>query len=329
MKEEYLKFENSFLSPYAQKTSLTRGRRTAEDDCPMRTEYQRDRDRIIHSKSFRRLKHKTQVFLAPTGDHYRTRMTHTLEVMQIARTIARALRLNEDLTEAIAFGHDLGHTPFGHIGERVLSELSGRFEHNEQSLRVADVLENEGKGLNLTYEVRDGILQHCSSGTPCTLEGKVVSFADRIAYLNHDIDDAIRAGLMKEEDIPKEITSVLGTSKRARINNLVSDIVHGSLNKPKIEQSSEFGEAMSELRKYMFKNVYFSEHASLEEVKAKEWLTKLYFFLKENPEEVPLFYRDLSLVPHQYLLDYIAGMTDTYVIKLLEKYFGYKWDSIL
>ncbi len=329
MKEEYLKFENSFLSPYAQKTSLTRGRRTVEDDCPMRTEYQRDRDRIIHSKSFRRLKHKTQVFLAPTGDHYRTRMTHTLEVMQIARTIARALRLNEDLTEAIAFGHDLGHTPFGHIGERVLSELSGRFEHNEQSLRVADVLENEGKGLNLTYEVRDGILQHCSSGTPCTLEGKVVSFADRIAYLNHDIDDAIRAGLMTEEDIPKEITSVLGTSKRARINNLVLDIVQGSLNQPKIQQSAEFGEAMSELRKYMFKNVYFSEHASLEEVKAKEWLTKLYFFLKENPEEVPLFYRDLSLVPHQYLLDYIAGMTDTYVIKLLEKYFGYKWDSIL
>lgn len=329
MKEDYLRFESEFLSEYAQKTSATRGRLRSEEPCPMRTEYQRDRDRIIHSKSFRRLKHKTQVFLAPSGDHYRTRMTHTLEVMQIARTLARCLRLNEDLTEAIAFGHDLGHTPFGHIGERVLSELSGRFEHNEQSLRVADVLENDGHGLNLTYEVRDGILQHKSSGTPCTLEGKIVSYADRIAYLNHDIDDAIRAGLMAETDIPKDIEKVLGVGKRAKINNLVTDIITVSNGKPYIKQSDEYKEAMDALRKFMFENVYFSEHASAEEIKAKEWLVKLYDFLKKNPSEVPQFYRDLSLVPHQYLLDYIAGMTDTYVIKLLEKYFGYKWDSIL
>ena len=329
MKEDYLRFEGMFLSEYAQKTVDTRGRLRPEIECPMRTEYQRDRDRILHSKSFRRLKHKTQVFLAPSGDHYRTRMTHTLEVMQIARTLARALRLNEDLTEAIAFGHDLGHTPFGHIGERVLNELSGRFEHNEQSLRVADVLENEGQGLNLTYEVRDGILQHRSDGVPCTLEGKIVSYADRIAYLNHDIDDAIRAGLMCENDIPKEIEKVLGIGKRAKINNLVNDIVVESKDRPYIKQSWEFKEAMGELRKFMFKNVYFSDQASIEEVKAKEWLIKLYNFLKMNPEEVPEFYRKLSMVPHQYLLDYIAGMTDTYVIKLLEKYFDYKWDSIL
>ena len=329
MKEEFLSLEKEFLSEFAQKTALTRGRLRAEEECPMRTEYQRDRDRILHSKSFRRLKHKTQVFLAPSGDHYRTRMTHTLEVMQIARTIARCLRLNEDLTEAIAFGHDLGHTPCGHIGERVLNELSGRFEHNEQSLRVVDVLEKDGRGLNLTHEVRDGILQHRSDGTPCTLEGKVVSYADRIAYLNHDIDDAIRARLMSESDIPKDIEKVLGIGKSAKINNLVSDIVRESKDAPYVKQSQEFKEAMSELRKFMFKNVYFSSHASAEEVKAKEWLVKLYDFLKENPDEVPEFYRNLSMVPNQYLLDYIAGMTDTFVIKLLEKYFNYKWDSIL
>ena len=329
MKEEFLSLEKEFLSEFAQKTALTRGRLRAEEECPMRTEYQRDRDRILHSKSFRRLKHKTQVFLAPSGDHYRTRMTHTLEVMQIARTIARCLRLNEDLTEAIAFGHDLGHTPFGQIGERVLNELSGRFEHNEQSLRVVDVLEKDGRGLNLTHEVRDGILQHRSDGTPCTLEGKVVSYADRIAYLNHDIDDAIRARLMSESDIPKDIEKVLGIGKSAKINNLVSDIVRESKDAPYVKQSQEFKEAMSELRKFMFKNVYFSSHASAEEVKAKEWLVKLYDFLKENPDEVPEFYRNLSMVPNQYLLDYIAGMTDTFVIKLLEKYFNYKWDSIL
>lgn len=329
MKEEFLCFENAFLSEYAQKTIETRGRIHHEDECQMRTEYQRDRDRIIHSKSFRRLKHKTQVFLAPSGDHYRTRMTHTLEVMQIARTLARALRLNEDLTEAIAFGHDLGHTPFGHVGERVLNELSGRFEHNEQSLRVVDVLEKDGNGLNLTYEVRDGILQHRSNGTPCTLEGKIVSYADRIAYLNHDIDDAIRAGLMSEDNIPKEIESVLGIGKSAKINNLVKDIVNTSKNNPYVKQSTEFQEAMGDLRKFMFKNVYFSDHASAEEVKAKEWLTKLYDFLKSHPEEVPTFNMELTTEPNQYLVDYIAGMTDTYVIKLLEKYFNYKWDSTL
>ena len=329
MKEEYLRFEGEFLSEFAQKTIESRGRIREEKECPMRTEYQRDRDRILHSKSFRRLKHKTKVFLAPSGDHYRTRLTHTLEVMQIARTIARALRLNEDLTEAISFGHDLGHTPFGHVGERVLNSLSGSFEHNVQSLRVVDILEKEGAGLNLTYEVRDGILEHRSNGKPCTLEGKIVSYADRIAYLNHDIDDAIRAGIMCESDIPKEIEKVLGIGKKARIDGLVRDIVMESKDKPYVRQSCEFKEAMAELRKFMFKNVYFSEHASLEEVKAKEWLVKLYDFLKAHPEEVPEFYRSISISPEQYLPDYIAGMTDTYVIKLLEKYFNYKWDSIL
>ena len=329
MKEEFLRFENNFLSEYAQKSTATRGRLRCEEECPMRTEYQRDRDRIIHSKSFRRLKHKTQVFLAPSGDHYRTRMTHTLEVMQIARTLARCLRLNEDLTEAIAFGHDLGHTPFGHTGERVLSELSGEFEHNEQSLRVVDLLEKEGKGLNLTYEVRDGILQHRGEGKPITLEGKIVCFADRIAYLNHDIDDAIRAGLMSEEDVPKEVVKVLGSSKSARINGLVLDIINTSSGKPFVMQSEEYGQAMGELRKYMFKNVYFSDHRNKDDIRAKEWLIRLYEFLKENPEEVPIFYRNLSKDSDQFLVDYIAGMTDTYVIKLFEKYFGYKWDSIL
>ncbi len=329
MKEEFLRFENNYLSEFAMKSTETRGRLQIETECPMRTEYQRDRDRIIHSKSFRRLKHKTQVFLAPNGDHYRTRMTHTLEVMQIARTLARCLRLNEDLTEAIAFGHDLGHTPFGHTGERVLSELSGGFEHNEQSLRVVDVLEKDGKGLNLTYEVRDGILQHRGDGTPCTLEGKIVCFADRIAYLNHDIDDAIRAGLMSEEDVPKEVVAVLGNKKSERINSLVLDIINTSKGKPIVEQSQEFHQAMGELRKFMFKNVYFSEHRNKDDVRAKEWLVRLYAFLEENPDEVPAFYRDQSQGSNQFLVDYVAGMTDTYVIKLFERYFGYKWDSIL
>ena len=329
MKEDYLKFDAAYLSPYAVKSSETAGRAVWEEPCPLRTEFQRDRDRIVHSKSFRRLKHKTQVFLAPSGDHYRTRMTHTIEVMQIARTIARCLKLNEDLTEAIAFGHDLGHTPFGHIGERILAAETGHFEHNEQSLRVVTVLEDDGKGLNLTAEVLDGILEHKQSGNPKTLEGRVVALSDRIAYLNHDIDDGIRAGLLSEEDLPVAVENVLGKGKRAKINSMVGDVVRMSLDRDAVEQSAEFKEATDELRRFMFERVYFAEHASQEEDRAREWLSKLYEFYRTNPSEVPEFYRSLSSSPEVYITDYMAGMTDTYVIKQLEKYFGYKWDSAL
>lgn len=327
MKAEYLEFEKSYLSEYACLSSETAGRAVPEQPCPLRTEFQRDRDRIIHSKSFRRLKHKTQVFIAPSSDHFRTRMTHTLEVMQIARTIARCLKLNEDLTEAIAFGHDIGHTPFGHIGERVLDSLSGGFAHNKESLRVVDVLEDDGKGLNLTLEVRNGILEHKSSGNPITLEGKVVSYADRIAYLNHDIDDAIRAGMLREEDIPYRIETVLGVGKRVKINTLVTDVIETSYGKPFVKMSEGIDFAMNELRKFMFDTIYFSEHATAEEELAKKWLTELFDYLYTHPYEIPELYRRCSSRPETYISDYIAGMTDTYAISLFEKYFGFKWNS--
>lgn len=329
MKDKYLEIEKLYLSPYACLSDATKGRALKEEPCPLRTEFQRDRDRIIHSKSFRRLKHKTQVFIAPSSDHFRTRMTHTLEVMQIARTIARALRLNEDLTEAIAFGHDIGHTPFGHIGERVLDSLSGGFKHNEESLRVVDVLENDGKGLNLTYEVRNGILEHKSHGTPATLEGKVVSYADRIAYLNHDIDDAIRAGMLREEDIPSSVETVLGVGKRAKINTLVTDVIQTSYGQSFVGMSRETEAVMNDLRKFMFDEIYFSEHATREEELAKKWLTELFDYLYTHPYEIPELYRRCSTKPETYISDYIAGMTDTYAISLFEKYFGYKWNSII
>ncbi len=327
MKQKYLECEKLYLSPYACLSTATKGRAVEEEPCPLRTEFQRDRDRIIHCKSFRRLKHKTQVFIAPTGDHYRTRMTHTLEVMQIARTMARCLELNEDLAEAISFGHDLGHTPFGHIGERVLNSLTGHFSHNEESLRVVDVLENDGKGLNLTYEVRNGILEHKSTGHPETLEGKVVSFADRIAYLNHDIDDAIRAGMLSEEDIPSSVEGVLGVGKRAKINTLVKDVIENSYGKPFVCMSKGVEDAMTELRQFMFRKIYFSEHATAEEELAVKWLSDLFDYLYTHPYEIPELYRRCSACPETYISDYIAGMTDTYVIFLLEKYFGYKWNS--
>ncbi|HOB64607.1 MAG TPA: deoxyguanosinetriphosphate triphosphohydrolase, partial [Clostridia bacterium] len=281
MKEDYLRFEDEFLSPYAARSQNTRGRQKYIEPCPLRTEYQRDRDRIIHSKAFRRLKHKTQVFLTPGGDHYRTRLTHTLEVTQIARTISRALRLNEDLTEAIALGHDLGHTPFGHAGERVLDKMTGHFTHNEQSLRVVDVLEEDGRGLNLTFEVRDGIINHKWDGNPATLEGKVVSYADRIAYLNHDIDDAIRAGILKEDDIPKEINALLGVKKGQRINAFVVDLVESSYGKPEIIQSPRFGRAMADLREFMFEKVYVKSAAKTEETRAALMLELLYRFYEQ------------------------------------------------
>lgn len=327
MKEEFLAAEKEYLSPYAVRSDLSTGRERFETPCPMRTEFQRDRDRIIHSKAFRRLKHKTQVFVAPQGDHYRTRMTHTIEVMQIARTIARCLKLNEDLTEAIAWGHDLGHTPFGHIGERVLSTLGGGFEHNEQSVRVVTVLENDGQGLNLTREVVDGIREHRGSGKPMTLEGRIIQIADRVAYLNHDIDDAVRAGMLSEEMLPKAAVAVLGTGKRARINNMVGDVVENSLGKPMVRQSDEFAEASLLLRKFMFDNVYLAEDAIREEARAKQLLSDLFGFYLDNPDKVPPLYLKLADSPVGAAVDYMASMTDTYAIGEMKKYLGYDWYS--
>lgn len=315
MKNDYIEFEKKWLSPYAVASDASRGREAPlTSDCDFRTDFQRDRDRIIHCKSFRRLKHKTQVFLAPTGDHYRTRLTHTLEVTQIARTIARALRLNEDLTEAIALGHDLGHTPFGHIGEKVLNEISGHFEHNEQSLRVVEKLENDGQGLNLTFEVRDGILNHKTSCTPATLEGKIVNFADRIAYLNHDIDDAIEGGVITEKDLPAHIVEVLGNTKGARIDSLVKDIVKESFGNPKVTQSQEFADVMNELRRFMFERVYFSEIVLTEEKRATKLLKFLFEHFVSHQEEIPSIYLIHTSDPKVAAVDYIASMSDTYAV---------------
>jgi len=265
----------------------TKGRQRPEQKCDVRTEFQRDRDRIIHSKSFRRLKHKTQVFISPEGDHYRTRLTHALEVAQIARTIARALRLNEDLTEAIALGHDLGHTPFGHAGEDILNKITTTgFSHNVQSLRVVDFLEGED-GLNLTFEVRDGILNHVWGRIPATLEGRVVQFADRIAYINHDIDDAIRAGILKEDDLPKDCLKILGFSKRERINTLIRDIIKNSMDKPEISMSEDVFYAMQTLRSFMFENVYIGSEAKKDESKAKYIIQALYEYFMSNCDVLP------------------------------------------
>lgn len=275
IREEQEKREHLILSPYASFSDQSRGRDREEEQCPMRTIYQRDRDRIIHCKAFRRLKHKTQVFLAPEGDHYRTRLTHTLEVAQIARSIARALNLNEDLTEAIALGHDLGHTPFGHAGERTLNSLCPMgFAHYKQSIRVVELLEKDGKGLNLTWEVRDGIVNHRTSGNPSTLEGKAVRLSDKIAYINHDIDDGIRAGILKESDIPSEYTYVLGNSTKERLNTMISDIVVNSLGKNDIVMSEPVHKAMTDLRKFMFESLYLNPTAKSEEAKADKLITE-------------------------------------------------------
>ena len=264
-------WETEYLSPYASMSRNTRGRERQEELCDIRPEYQRDRDRILHSKAFRRLKHKTQVFLSPQGDHYRTRLTHALEVSQNARTIAKALRLNESLVEAIALGHDLGHTPFGHAGEGMLNELcTGGFKHNEQSVRIVEKLEKDGKGLNLTWEVRDGILNHQTSLMPSTLEGKIVRLSDKIAYINHDIDDAIRAQVLREEDIPKEYRAILGFDTRERLNTLIHDIIDHSRNRNNICMSPEVADAMQGLRQFMFQSVYTNPIAKGEETKAKE-----------------------------------------------------------
>lgn len=315
--------EREYLSPYAALSALSRGREREEEPCEVRTAFQRDRDRIIHSKAFRRLMHKTQVFISPEGDHYRTRITHTLEVAQISRTIARALRLNEDLAEAIALGHDLGHTPFGHSGEQALNEVfPPGFRHNEQSLRVVDKLEGKG-GLNLTWEVRDGILHHTGPGMPSTLEGQIVRIADRIAYINHDIDDALRAGIIREEDLPRESIEVLGASHTARINTMVMAIIENSWGRDTISMGESVQRATDILRDYLFKNVYIGSAAKQEEEKAKRIIKMLYHFYVEHPELLPPEFQERIGAEgiERCVVDYVAGMTDRYAIRTFEKHF--------
>ena len=313
----FLEREKETLSKYAFLTEDTKGRDHTYTPSSMRTEFQRDRDKIIHSQSFRRLMHKTQVFLAPAGDHYRTRLTHTLEVTQIARTIARALRLNEDLTEAIALGHDLGHTPFGHAGERALQTCyDPEFTHYKQSKRVVEKLENGGAGLNLTWEVRDGIVNHTGKGMASTLEGIIVKYADRIAYINHDIDDACRAGVLKESDLPRKITDVLGKGHSERINTMVKSIVDSSYDRPYITMDGEVGKATNDLRDFLFENVYLNPIAKSEDAKSQELLIKLFEYYVKHPEKMPDSYRkniDNEGI-ERCACDFISGMTDRYAI---------------
>lgn len=321
------KLEKEILSPYATLSVNTKGRRYQEEKCNIRTDFQRDRDRIIHSKAFRRLKHKTQVFLAPEGDHYRTRLTHTLEVAQIARTLAMALKLNGDLVEAISLGHDLGHTPFGHTGERVLNSLHPKgFKHNEQSLRVVDLLErnNNRVGLNLTYEVREGIINHSGYNISTTLEGQIVKIADRIAYINHDIDDAIRAEIINEEDLPRDCICILGETHGARINTMIIDIINNSLNMDTISMSEEISAMTKKLRKFMFDNVYLNSSAKSEDDKAEYIIRELYKYYLNNVDKLPPEYQvcecaDSSI--EDRICDYIAGMTDRYVKNLFAHLF--------
>ena len=320
----FLEKEKNTLSNYAFPTSKTRGREHEYVPCEMRTEFQRDRDRIIHSQSFRRLMNKTQVFLAPAGDHYRTRLTHTLEVTQIARIIARALHLNEDLTEAAAMGHDLGHTPFGHSGEDAMQKLfSPDFTHYKQSLRVVEKLENNGKGLNLTWEVRDGIVNHTGKCMASTLEGVIVKFADRIAYINHDIDDACRAGVLCREDIPKDLRAVLGESHGERINTMVQSVILASTDSPEIKMSPEIQDATNRLRTFLFEHVYTKSTVKGEEGKAKEMLAQLFEHFVEHPEQMPeLYVRNIEAEGvKRCVCDFISGMTDRYAIDTYRELF--------
>ncbi|MBE0447795.1 MAG: deoxyguanosinetriphosphate triphosphohydrolase [Actinobacteria bacterium] len=333
-REIFERREAESLAENAMRSTDTRGREKPIEPCPLRTCYQRDRDRIIHSKAFRRLINKTQVFLAPEGDHYRTRLTHTLEVSQISRIIARALQLNEDLTEAIALGHDLGHTPFGHVGEEALSEIfkglraqghqgvPEHFYHNEQSLRVVDVIEYTGKGLNLTWEVRDGILNHTGDSDPETLEGRVVKIADRIAYINHDIDDAIRANILDIKDIDRKLIDLFGRYPGVRINTMVCNLVDYSGGKDIISMSPDFMDAMLRLREFLFERVYQGSAAKSENEKAKNIVRSLFFLFLDSPELLPEEFRPAGKeqLPIK-VCDYIAGMTDRYAIKMFEEYF--------
>lgn len=330
MKDKTLAIEKMFLSPYATRSIDSVGRKRQEEPCPMRTDFQRDRDRIIHCKAFRRLKNKTQVFFSPEGDHYRTRLTHTLTVSQVARSIARALSLNEDLTEAIALGHDLGHTPFGHSGERILNKLNPKgFKHNEQSGRVVEVLERDGLGLNLTGEVVDGIINHRQSGNPKTLEGKAVSVADKIAYINHDIDDAISSGIISEEQLPKEAIGILGATSSKRINTMIMSIYKESDGKNKVQMQKDIAQATDSLRTFLFDNVYNDDTFMREEKKAERMITALYEYYKNHTEILPEFYRgEIDGVGiDTALCDYISGMSDTFVVREFTKLFiPDKWE---
>ncbi len=320
------------LSPWACGDEELTGRARPLQPCPLRTDFQRDRDRIIHCKAFRRMKHKTQCFLAPEGDHFRTRLTHTLEVAQIARTIARALQLNEDLTEAIALGHDLGHTPFGHMGERILSKLNkGGFAHERQSLRVVELLENDGQGLNLTEAVRDGILEHTSRGTPKTLEGAVVSLSDRIAYINHDIDDAIRAGVLRQEEIPAPLLQVLGHSHGERIDTMITDIWRASRDTDAVRMSREVFTATMDLRAFLFQHVYTRQEVEREERKAAFMLESLFGYYLRYPEQMPeeFLSADRHEPVEQAVCDYIAGMTDNYAVDRFAALFIPRHETLL
>jgi dGTPase len=323
IREEIEQRDIEYLAPYAALCVKSKGRLYPEEPCSVRTAYMRDRDRIIYSKAFRRLKHKTQVFIAPEGDHYRTRSTHTIEVSQISRTLARALLLNEDLTEAIALGHDLGHTPFGHTGEAAINEIfTPGFRHNEQSLRVVDKLEGE-RGLNLSWEVRDGILCHTGPKLPSTLEGQIVRIADRISYINHDIDDAIRAGIISEDDLPKECVEILGNRHKVRINTMVTDIIKMSRGKPVISMSDDVRQATDKLREFLFERVYIGSAAKLEEAKAQQVVKNLYDYFLKNPDLLSddIKARISSEGLERCVVDYIAGMTDRFAMKTFERYF--------
>ena len=324
LREQTQRWEEEKLSPLACRSAQTRGRVRPEEECQVRTPFQRDTDRIVYSKAFRRLKHKTQVFLQPEGDHYRTRMTHTLEVSRIARTIARALALNEDLTEAIALGHDLGHTPFGHAGERLLDRvMPGGFAHYQQSVRVVERLEKNGEGLNLTWEVRNGIVCHTKGPQAATLEGQVVRLADQIAYINHDIEDALRGGVIYPMDIPLEVSRVLGFTHGARIDALVKDAVEASRGQDAIRQSPEVVEAMAALKDFMFANVYTNPLAKGEEGKAQELLLRLFEHYQKNPDELPADFQAIRQEEgvDRAVCDYIAGMTDPFAVEKYKELF--------
>lgn len=323
IRENLEQWEKDYLSPYAALSMYSRGRMKQEEQCDIRPVFQRDRDRIIHCKAFRRLKDKTQVFLTPEGDHYRTRLTHTLEVSQNARTIAKALKLNEDLVEAIALGHDLGHTPFGHAGERALNRVCPLgFEHSQQSVRTVDRLEKEGQGLNLTYEVRDGILNHQTSGKPHTLEGKVVRLSDKIAYIHHDMDDAVRAGILTEKDVPEDIRAVLGSSAGERLDCFIHDIVTNSMDRDDIIMSDKVAGAMKDIRSFMFERVYKNPQAKSEEKKAEVLMETLYHHYLKHLDDLPDEFLDLLAEgepKEQVVCDYVGAMSDRFAIAVYEE----------